>query len=123
MSAVESVTTIEEVLALPRVPYRHKLCLPIGPGLYFAIADGRDVVYIGMSATSVRARWFQHSHRAPILASGEITIAYIEIDDIPTLRAAERLAVRSIRPALNFHYIEGALKRQRERGRPRKTTP
>jgi hypothetical protein len=117
-------TETDQVLALPWVSYRDKLCLPTGPGLYFAIIDGREVVYIGMSATSIRARWFQHSHLAPIREQGAITIAYVEIDDIPTLKAAERLAIRSIRPVLNFNHIEGALKRQRgSRNRKQPTPP
>lgn len=115
--------TIDDVLALPSIPYAHRRRLPPTPGLYFAIADGREVVYIGLSTTSIRGRWLQHSRQASIRRRGDITIAYLEMDDIPALKTAERLAIRSIQPALNFNYVPGALDRAHQRDAEACTSP
>jgi len=124
------ITTTEQVLALPFVPYAERLRLPMGPGLYFAVIDRQSVGYIGISTISIRGRWHQHPMKFRLSGLGEITVAYVEISDYSILRRAERVAVREIDPPINFHYIKNPLARHRQltaaeflAGRPRKQSP
>lgn len=112
-----SLTPLERVLALPSVPFTVRTKrLPESPGLYFAIRDDEEVLYIGMSQKSIRQRWktwhtavnHVNEHRL----QDRVRIAFVLYRDTARLKEDERSALREFRPILNSSGVPGALERQ-----------
>jgi len=113
LSAGWTFNRIEQVKALDSVSFDRRKELPDAPGMYFAIVNGDQVAYIGVSRASLRRRWKQHDRRTALHSLGSVEIAYALCDDPAVLTEAERAAIACLRPVLNFHYVSGALERDR----------
>lgn len=105
------------IQALPSVAYadRREL-LPNAPGLYFAVRDGEEVVYVGMSTKSIRGRWKAsfHDGDCKITRSGmrsRIRIAYLVYQDTSGLAEDEKAAIREFYPIFNHRHVRGAHER------------
>jgi hypothetical protein len=104
------------VLALPSVPFvaRTKR-LPNSPGLYFAISDDSEILYIGMSQKSIRQRWktwhtaVNHVNKHGL--QDRVRIGFVLYSNIATLKDDERAALREFRPILNSSGVPGYLER------------
>lgn len=120
MQAESSPTLLDRVLALPSVAYadRRRL-LPEVPGLYFAIRNSREVLYIGMASKSIRGRW-KTWHLAVCeidkrRLGDQVRIAYLTYSDTKALAEDEKRAIRDFRPTFNSSHVPGALERQQQR--------
>jgi hypothetical protein len=117
---MEQVTLLERVLALPSVPFAERTKrLPDRPGLYFAIGDDSEILYVGMSRKSIRQRW-KTWHGAAIQIAKEglearVRIAFVVYRDIDAVRHDERAAIREFRPAMNLTGFPGVLERQQQK--------
>lgn len=107
---------LERVLSLPSVPFTDRTKrLPEHPGLYFAIKDDAEILYIGMSRKSIRQRW-KTWHLAVVRIQQQgiedrVRIAFVLYRDIERLKSDEKAALREFRPALNSLYVPGYLER------------
>lgn len=111
---------VQRVLALPSVPFTERTRrLPEQPGLYFAILDDSEILYIGMSRKSIRQRWrtwhiaVVHVNRYAM--DGRVRIAYVVYRDVDRLKDDEKAALREFRPSLNLKDVPGAHERDRQR--------
>lgn len=110
---------LKRVLALPSVAFADRTKrLPERPGLYFAIKDDAEILYIGMSRKSIRQRWKTwHSVVNHVTHRGmadRVRIAFVLYSDTERLKADEKAAIREFRPLLNFEHVPGALDRQQQ---------
>lgn len=95
---------VEQVFALPSVPYAEKRYLPDVPGIYFVLSEDGQVVYIGAANYSLRRRWRQHNETRTIRATQSVRIAYVVCEHYWQRRMTERFAVSSLQPILNGHF-------------------
>lgn len=107
--------TREQILALPYVSALEAKKLPQSPGVYCLIFGRTEVVYVGMTTRSIRARWQCHHKRKAILALGNMTIAVIQ--DGP-LADIERETIRELTPWFNYRDVPLEVSDQRWKGRP-----
>jgi hypothetical protein len=116
---MEQMTLLERVLVLPSVPFVDRTKrLPEQPGLYFAISDDSEVLYIGMSRKSIRQRWKTwHTAVNHVVKTGiedRVRIAFVLYGDTDRLKEDEKTALREFRPLLNSMGVPGALERQQQ---------
>ena len=95
------LATIEQVLALPSVPFSNRWQLPEQPGVY-VVLNGDAVLYVGEAFDSIRKRWRAHNKRTQAEALGADRIAYMVCGDGRWW--AEEYAVFHLQPPLNVHY-------------------
>lgn len=92
--------TVRDPLFLPCVGLAQIDELPPVPGIYFAVENDDEVVYIGQSY-NIRARWVNGHHRMRELSQmGSITIHYVESDG-RSLFAQEADYIRRFCPKMN----------------------
>lgn len=120
VNGMAPLTLTERVLALPSVSYTERRSrLPDRPGLYFAIRDDSEIVYIGMARKSILRRWKNwHSAATSIENDGvsdQVRIAYILYDDVVRLAEDERAAIRQFSPRYNYSHVPGAFVRMQQR--------
>lgn len=119
MTAMENQALLARALALPSVPFTERSKrLPDQPGLYFAIQDDSEVLYIGMSAKSILRRCGTPSSAAGHVTrhdlEGRVRIAFITYRDTGRLKDDERAALREFRPILNSAGVPGYLERDQK---------
>lgn len=107
---------VERVLALPSVAFTERTKrLPDEPGLYFAISDESEILYIGMSRKSIRRRWktwhtaVNHVNKHGL--QDRVRIAFVLYRDTSRLKDDESAALREFRPVLNSSGVPGYLER------------
>jgi excinuclease UvrABC nuclease subunit len=96
--------TVDQVRALPCVPYSKKSLLPQAPGLYFVITDDDQVVYVGEAWESIKARWLDHAKTRALRRTTSVRIAYVLCTDSGVRHWAERYAIEHLDPPMNVHY-------------------
>jgi hypothetical protein len=116
---METATLLARVLALPSVPFTERTKrLPERPGLYFAIGDDSEILYIGMSRKSIRQRWKTwHSAVNHVRKQGledRVRIAFVLYQDTERLKEDEKAALREFRPILNSSGVPGYLERDQQ---------
>lgn len=119
MQAEAAPALLARVLVLPSVAFTDRTKrLPDHPGLYFAISDEGEVLYIGMSKKSIRKRWKTwHSVASHVTKSGledRVRIAFILYRDTDRLKDDERAALQEFRPILNSSGVPGYLERDQK---------
>jgi hypothetical protein len=97
--------TLEQILALPYVTDAERLSLPRMAGLYCAVINRQTVGYVGVTTASLRQRWMSHHRRRPLLALGDVTIAYLEGNG---LADTERDTIAALAPRLNVRDVRQA---------------
>lgn len=91
-----------DIHALPSVPVSRRDLLPDAPGLYFLLLNG-DVIYVGISTTSLRVRWASHGKRT---VDDSATIAFETAISPDELHTAEVAAIAAFRPRLNVAFMK-----------------
>jgi excisionase family DNA binding protein len=99
--------------SLPFVMMSEMPYLPACGGIYFAIEDDREVVYIGQSV-NIRYRWRTHHTQSYLCDLSNLDdarryrLAWLIIEDLEERTSAERAFVRRFRPRLNdtFNHDE-----------------
>lgn len=89
-----------DVANLPSIQLPPRLKLPDAAGIYFAISEDDQVLYVGL-ARSISARWCGlHQRRDQLEAIGNVRIAWLLVD-VDRLVETERMFIRHFRPPLN----------------------
>lgn len=88
-----------EIARLPTLPLAERESLPECAAVYFAVAPGGQVLYVGQTVCLL-ARWRAH-HRIDQLADST-SIAWLVVDDVAALADMERQLIRRFRPSLNW---------------------
>jgi hypothetical protein len=87
---------------LPSVPIDKRSGLPETSGIYFALSEAEDILYIG-KATSIRRRWEMHHRTKQLKTYGSVRIAWFDYasasDD--ELTAIEKACIEYFEPFLN----------------------
>src|SRR5918911_859874 len=94
-----------DLTALPSVPLGETHDLPTSPGIYFALIESGEVLYVGMGE-SLRQRWQKRHHRRKQLEeAGNIHLAWLTIDDPSLLYSVEKALIDYLDPPLNRTLI------------------
>ena len=94
-----TASTIEPSL-LPSVPIERRGQLPETPGVYYSMFRGQ-VLYIGITSTSLRRRWKGHHRRSDLSGIGGIQLAYLVTEPWVDLKRLESELIALYSPPLN----------------------
>lgn len=114
---------------LPSVALPDRFMLPAQKGIYFALTDRREVIYIGKAKCLV-SRWKKHHRLADLESIGNIYIAWITYNNIvdTELFRLEQEYIIHFHPHLNgtnlpLHLRTVSQKKQREERYKQNTVP
>ena len=97
----EEIAAHTDVLSLPWLPLAKRIELPNVPGIYFVL-ENEQVIYIGLSKTSLLRRWWTHNKVQELNArAGEIRIAWLECRALGLLPVIETAMIIRFQPELN----------------------
>jgi GIY-YIG catalytic domain len=98
----ERFLDIPNVGTLPFADFEHRRSqLPKLSGVYFCINQENEILYIGMSATSLRSRWKGHGKAKECENLGAHRIAYMLVADAEECLKTETGFIERFRPKLN----------------------
>jgi hypothetical protein len=87
-------------LVLPSVALEQHNSMPKSPGIYFALSESGEVLYIG-KASNLRTRWRRHHKYHELKSIGNVKIAWLEFDSAGGLLQSEGELIDYISPRLN----------------------
>ncbi|SRR6266542_3280837 len=98
---MQDAMTADELLALPWVAADCSSDLPRTAGLYCAISETGEIVYVGMSKVSIRQRWSMHHRRRVFGQMQGLRIAFWITSECDRLERVERETILHVSPTLN----------------------
>lgn len=100
--------TLDQVLKLPSIPFKHRELLPSARGLYFVLANTPNpLVYLGVTTQQTFCDRWQYHHRSPELTllqrlGFQLDIAWLELRCPPDIvKQWEDQLINDLSPALN----------------------
>jgi hypothetical protein len=85
---------------LPSVSLKDLKSLPEDRGIYFAIGQAGDLLYVGASK-NIRKRWVSHNRLKDLKAFDDVRIAYLLVCDGSDIFEIEDLFIARLAPSLN----------------------
>ena len=89
---------------LPCVPFKERHSLPRVSGLYFALADDGEVLYVG-ATQNLYQRWVSHHQDQALQKLGCLSIAYY-VCEISALADTEQAMISQFQPRLNGKWLQ-----------------
>jgi GIY-YIG catalytic domain-containing protein len=108
--AIEEQRQQIDLLALPYVMLSELAHLPECEGIYFAIEESGELLYVGQS-TNIRARWRSHHVKnslcdpSDLAGARRIRLAWLAVDDAQDLLELEDRFILQFKPRLNRPHI------------------
>ncbi|WP_414644176.1 helix-turn-helix domain-containing protein [Allocoleopsis sp.] len=88
------------VSQLPSIPFVWCKSLPSASGIYIALSEDDQVLYVGQSG-NMRMRWRSHHKRTALIAHNCSKLCWIDVSDTSLLAGIEKALIEWFKPPLN----------------------
>lgn len=98
--------TIPQIEQLPFTGFLQRRTLPAEPGIYFALSESGEILYIGR-AGNIAQRWAAHHRTKQLEKMNCAGIAWLKVSEASLLPQIEAALITHFQPTLNGTAQEG----------------